>query len=997
MSMLDFIRRHSSNNKGDYMEYKIDPEEGTDFIFDRQSFSDPEKTSRDSPLFGLRYAYLNNLANDALAFRNANGFTVRNEVIPGLEDDFFSLFGLPQPFEGSFRCSFYGSTGQAAFSISVFAVLPDGSEVPIKGSHGPFLKISSTEIFRLTPAQWHFLNHCATHSQLPAEQRTEYNNNKLILNLQAARNNGAKADLSSFNNLEVLQPPKIGVSAQLTDSGDLVLTPAFGAGIEPGDVNSREAQLDPKAENCVLRVKQRFLLLDEERLKAAEEILTNRRIPRSQVKSFLASPSAYLSASLIDFDTGFSLRVRGATRFTHHYFGDVEKSGVDWFEMSSVVTEPPVNLKSLIHDEETLRDVISQVNHGWSNSADQIEIAGRAFDISDKQLVNAVLAKVTSQIRNNFEENESVEENDTPAPEKAVVDIAGNDETLDFSSVAAISDTEIAAERFDQSNLKRSPYPHQDEGIRWLLAHFSATERSNGGCGALLADDMGLGKTYMTLVAISEWMRRLASSQETLPPVLIVAPLSLMENWVAEIDATFENSPFSDVVILQAGADLKRFRETGAGTETRQFLDADGQLVESNEIRYSLKVGKHYGVDRLDMPARLVLTTYQTLRDYQFSLSRIPWLVVAFDEAQHIKNPNAMATIAAKALKARFKLLATGTPVENSLKDFWCLMDTASPGLLEAYQHFRDTYIKPVMDAPEGQERQIKIDIGRQLRRTVGLHMLRRTKADNLKGLPEKHIYSPCEEPGTRYMAALGLPMKGTQLKKYNQVVESVKTANVDDKRQLILPSLLKLRTISIHPLLEENLGELATNMSAQALSDLSCKLTSIFSILDDIKARNEKTLIFVTSRAAQSLVSILLTSRYGIHAEVINGDTNAVTTKSNDVTRKSLVDQFQATPGFNVIIMSPLAAGTGLTVTGANNVIHLERHWNPAKEAQATDRVYRIGQNKAVNVYLPMAIHPAMLSFDLHLNRLLNNKIDLSDAVVANPPIDPGEFSNMF
>ena len=94
---------------------------------------------------------------------------------------------------------------------------------------------------------------------------------------------------------------------------------------------------------------------------------------------------------------------------------------------------------------------------------------------------------------------------------------------------------------------------------------------------------------------------------------------------------------------------------------------------------------------------------------------------------------------------------------------------------------------------------------------------------------------------------------------------------------------------------------------------------------------------------------------------------------------------------------MSPVAAGVGLTVVGANNVIHLERHWNPAKEAQATDRVYRIGQTKPVNVYIPMALHPKVRSFDLQLNSLLANKVDLSDAVVAANTLTSDDLAGVF
>ena len=106
---------------------------------------------------------------------------------------------------------------------------------------------------------------------------------------------------------------------------------------------------------------------------------------------------------------------------------------------------------------------------------------------------------------------------------------------------------------------------------------------------------------------------------------------------------------------------------------------------------------------------------------------------------------------------------------------------------------------------------------------------------------------------------------------------------------------------------------------------------------------------------------------------------------------------RFQNADGFGVIVMSPIAAGVGLTVVGANNVIHLERHWNPAKEAQATDRVYRIGQKRDVNVYLPMALHPTLRSFDLQLNKLLENKIDLSEAVVSTPEATPADFEDCF
>lgn len=111
-------------------------------------------------------------------------------------------------------------------------------------------------------------------------------------------------------------------------------------------------------------------------------------------------------------------------------------------------------------------------------------------------------------------------------------------------------------------------------------------------------------------------------------------------------------------------------------------------------------------------------------------------------------------------------------------------------------------------------------------------------------------------------------------------------------------------------------------------------------------------------------------------------------------MTRKRLIQAFEARPGFNVLIMSPIAAGVGLTVVGANHVIHVERHWNPAKEAQATDRVYRIGQTRDVHIHLPILLHPQHDSFDVNLDRLLRNKIILKDAVVTTESVSEQEIA---
>ena len=147
-------------------------------------------------------------------------------------------------------------------------------------------------------------------------------------------------------------------------------------------------------------------------------------------------------------------------------------------------------------------------------------------------------------------------------------------------------------------------------------------------------------------------------------------------------------------------------------------------------------------------------------------------------------------------------------------------------------------------------------------------------------------------------------------------------------------------------------------------------------------------------TKKMQLLLKQVLDSIYGLNIAIINGETKAVATSSvgHSETRKGLIKQFEEKSGFNIIIMSPIAAGVGLTVVGANHVVHLERHWNPAKEAQASDRVYRIGQEKPVSIHLPILVHPDFDSFDIHLNRLLQKKVMLKDAVVAQEVVSEGE-----
>jgi hypothetical protein len=254
--------------------------------------------------------------------------------------------------------------------------------------------------------------------------------------------------------------------------------------------------------------------------------------------------------------------------------------------------------------------------------------------------------------------------------------------------------------------------------------------------------------------------------------------------------------------------------------------------------------------------------------------------------------------------------------------------------------------------------------------------LLRRMKDDCLPGLPSKHIHSlPGEMPALQAAA-------------YDQIVQRAIAARGSGKRGHMLEILHRLRGISLHPVAPED-------ATAGYFED-SARLRSMFATLDSIKAKGEKALVFCESLAMQALLAAEFRRRYQLDHDVarihggVTGDA-----------RQQAVDQFQHRgPGFDVMILSPKAGGVGLTLTAANHVIHLSRWWNPAVEDQATDRVFRIGQQKDVHVYLPQSVHPNPAltdsSFDLKLDALMRRKRDLSRGLLV-PGDDDGDTGALF
>jgi hypothetical protein len=496
--------------------------------------------------------------------------------------------------------------------------------------------------------------------------------------------------------------------------------------------------------------------------------------------------------------------------------------------------------------------------------------------------------------------------------------------------------------------------PHQMEGVAWLQQLFIRSPRD---CrGAVLADDMGLGKTLQLLTLIA-WAHERDSK---LAPALIVAPVALLENWRDEINKFFVRGALPLLELY--GDSLHDMRVP--------HDQIDRQLKSDGLVRF-LKPGWIGN-------AKVVLTTYETLRDLEFSFSSQVWSIFICDEAQKIKNPNALVTRAAKKQNAQFKVACTGTPVENTLADLWCLFDFVQPFLLGSLNEFGRQYRKPIEAETDEEAQRIK-----ELRALIDPQILRRMKAEVATDLPKKIEDTQCKK---LELSAIQRNLYAHAIDQFARRGESGQTTPFSNALGL----LHYLRLICSDP---QPFG--MTGFSPEPLAvycEKAPKLSWILSKLAEIQTRNEKALIFCEFKDIQRLLRHYIFESIGYSCDIINGDTTA--SSKSEFSRQKRIREFQERPGFGAIILSPLAVGFGVNIQAANHVIHYTRTWNPAKEDQATDRAYRIGQERDVFVYCPVIRASDFKTFEEKLDELLGHKRKLGeDMLNGAAEIKPGDF----
>ncbi|MGN7764131.1 DEAD/DEAH box helicase [Paenibacillus sp. 22594] len=490
---------------------------------------------------------------------------------------------------------------------------------------------------------------------------------------------------------------------------------------------------------------------------------------------------------------------------------------------------------------------------------------------------------------------------------------------------------------------------YQQEGYAWLafLRRF--------GLGAVLADDMGLGKTVQ-LIAYLLHLKDQQEAAEADPaagrlrqtdppgwPALIICPTSVLGNWQKE---------------------LQRFAP-------------------------SLNVMLHYGGKRLDAgyfygaasQADVVLTSYATAALDQELLKQFTWAAVCLDEAQNIKNAGTKQSSAVRSFPALHRIALTGTPIENRLSELWSIYDFITPGYLGSAKSFQDRFANAIE-----KERDPKRTA--DLQRMVKPFMLRRKKKD-----PAIQLDLPDKNEMKTYVH-LTAEQAALYDQNVNGLLERMQKLEGIERKGAILAALTSLKQLCDHPMLlsKEALPEADSEgrIETAPLIERSAKLERLLAMVRELREENERCLIFTQYVGMGKMLQAVLSQELQEPVLYLNGSTP----KS---ARDRMIERFQApsppegeaSPAEgqlqsdqpNIFILSLKAGGVGLNLTAANHVFHFDRWWNPAVENQATDRAYRMGQTKDVQVHKFISLG----TLEEKIDEMLESKQQLSDDVIAS------------
>lgn len=857
---------------------------------------------------------LGTLVDNGFARIEQDACVVPYESIYNLDEEERQILGVPKPYDKTIRLQADGTLNEPDFcyKLQFISHAPDG-EIYQPKILGNIIAIGDRQ-YLLSSVQYELLTLINDYNSTPTENKNFDFNLKYFNSIKKLAEE-SKCELDSYlANENVFVPEKIKIELGVDEQGFTIEPTIESENSEQFKRNFERSRRVPAVMPLSNQYgeRTRVVLSQTQQSELTKLKSKGRHQSREDIQNIIEHPTEFFDPDEFDLSELYSDRVIEIGVYKPHFYPFVSPYKSCWIAGATINTPNNGTAKIQVNNEADLEDLKQSIASAESKSKSIVEFKDAQLDLGDAKFLANLATKQLADPSKPL---------NVQKIERKVLIIEENAESLGYKAEQQVIEGGGQYTLFANSFLNRrfQLKGHQKEGIAWL--QYLLINKANG---CLIADDMGLGKTLQILYFI-DWHSRQFRDHK---PYLIVAPVSLLENWENEYERFF-NAPRMQVLRLT-----------------------------------SRDVPRHFNKEVIDkmQSADIILTNYESLRTSQLNFCAVEFDVVVLDEAQKIKSPGTMVTNAAKALKANFRVAMTGTPVENSLVDLWCIMDFCMPGLLGNARAFAKKYQAPL----KNQDTDI-ISLGNEIHKQIGVYFLRRLKSDVAKDLPKK-----IEEKPRALMPDLQESEYKREIDNYHNGINSN-----------MLETIMKIREVSEHPYLRRHtLSEYPT----KELIETSARLIITIKSLDDIKSRGEKAIVFAERKDIQKMLQRVFRERYGIVASIINGDSPTIVTsrsRGNKMSRQATIDKFQSFDGFNIIIMSPIAAGMGLNVTAANNVIHYSRHWNPAKENQATDRAYRIGQTKDVYVYYPMAVSDNFKSFDETLDELLSRKSSLATSTI--------------
>jgi hypothetical protein len=659
----------------------------------------------------------------------------------------------------------------------------------------------------------------------------------------------------------------------------------------------------------------RYVLLGDQ-VRTALKRSKARRVVGADIVRLARDPSAFLQDEDETIDlAAFSKRVKGLVPLVYRSAPYVrsEPSGIDWFSVERRSTIYPEDQDDLDEAASSAK-ATSTCDLGEDEWADAVQ---RAFELGSDLIE---WRDGWLEIQDAEGEWKRLQAQRECAPggriradqRKKVLQIYENIDALEYTedllrTPESLPDVGPPPGFRPDKALK----PHQRLGLNWLHAHWC--KRS----GVLLADEMGVGKTAQVLALLRIVTYGLAPGGAW--PCLVILPSAVLQQWKDEAQVFV---PDLDIRVVHGrqGFDLTRF----------------------------------------SVAEPVIVASYDAVRHHQTLFAKPEWGIVACDEAQRVKNKTAQVSHAVKALKARMRIAMSGTPVENSLGEYWNLFDLIRPGLLKSHREFAAEFERP-MRGDDG------VVVRDRLVHLTAPYVLRRLKKDHVPGLAdlERHRHP--------------IPLTEEQLALVLAKLDELEELEADQRRGIFFKYAHWVQRCLFSPDLADDTA--TTN---------SPKVDACLGLVEEAWQKGERSLIIAESKRIQLRLKVLLEQRYGAEPSVITGETPAEL-------RSHRAKNFgnNACPA---MLVSPRAGGVGLNITAASHVIFPTRLFNPAPEEQAIARAWRMGQARTVHVHYLIA-HGEIETFDQKLDLLLERKRQLANDLlqpIEELRVSEGEWSDL-